>query len=349
MPHFYWGETVKSAGYLINRTPSRVLDCQTPQQKMQSLLSVPHLPNLEPRIFGCIVYAHIPKSLRTKLDPCAKRCVFIGYSDLQKGYRCYDPHTKKLYVTLDVSFHELEPYYSGGVSDHSLQGESLCEENGQRENEGGDEFVELEHMVEKLQNGDGNEVQQGCDNMTETECDPSNFLDMSEAQSRPLELPMSTPLTEELTESVPPQVISNPLSNESNKPFISVEDMNPRYPQRSNRGIPKKQYKLDPKAKIRYPINNYMSSHRLSKSYALTINQLSTISIPSSVQDALEDPKWTKAMNEEMEPLQKNATWELVSLPKGRKRIGCRWVFVGRFYNQMLLVSMCKCTQQVIN
>ncbi|KAL9432698.1 hypothetical protein AB3S75_027675 [Citrus x aurantiifolia] len=61
-------------------------------------------------------------------------------------------------------------------------------------------------MVEKLQNGDGNEVQQGCDNMTETECDPSNFLDMSEAQSRPLELPMSTPLTEELTESVPPQI-----------------------------------------------------------------------------------------------------------------------------------------------
>ncbi|KAH9726800.1 hypothetical protein KPL70_008430 [Citrus sinensis] len=220
MPRFYWGEAVKSAAYIINRTPSRVLDFQTPQQKMQSLLSIPHLPNLEPRIFGCIVYSHIPKSLRTKLDLCAKRCVFIGYSDLQKG----------------------------GVSYHSLQGESLCEENGQRENEGGDEFVELEDMVEKLQNGDGNEVQQGCDNMTETECDPSNFLDMSEAQSRPLELPMSTPLTEELTESVPPQ-------------------------------------------------------------------------------DALEDPKWTKAMNEEMEALQKNATWELVSLPKGRKTIGCRWVF----------------------
>ncbi|KAK9217926.1 hypothetical protein WN943_006556 [Citrus x changshan-huyou] len=44
MPHFYWGETVKFAGYLINRTPSRVLDFQTPQPKMQSLLSVPHLP-----------------------------------------------------------------------------------------------------------------------------------------------------------------------------------------------------------------------------------------------------------------------------------------------------------------
>ena len=103
--------------------------------------------------------------------------------------------------------------------------------------------------------------------------------------------------------------------------------MNPRYPQRSNRGIPKRQYEPNPKSKIKYPISNYMSSHRLCESYALTVNQLSTISIPSSVQDALEDPKWTKAMNEEMEALQKNATWELVSLPKGRKTIGCRWVF----------------------
>ena len=204
MHHFYWGETVKSAGYLINRTPSRVLDFQTPQQKMQSLLSVPHLPNLEPRIFGCTVYAHIPKGLRTKLDPCAKRYVFIGYSELQKGYRCYDPQTKKLHVTLDASFHELEPYYSRGVSDYSLHGESSSEKNGQRQNEGGGEFVELEDIVEKLQNDDGNEVQPGCDNMTETECNPPNFLEMFEALSRPPGLPMSTPLTEELNESVPP-------------------------------------------------------------------------------------------------------------------------------------------------
>ena len=48
---------------------------------------------------------------------------------------------------------------------------------------------------------------------------------------------------------------------------------------------------------------------------------------PSNVQDALADPKWRKAMNEEMEALQKNATWELVPLPKGMKPIGCRWVF----------------------
>ena len=141
MPRFYWGEAVKSTAYLINRTPSQVIDFQTPQHKLQSLLSIPHIPNLEPRVFGCIVYVHIPKILRNKLDPCAKRCVFVGYSEFQKGYRCYDPQTRKLHVTLDAYFRELEPYYFGGVSKNYLQGESSSEENG-----GGDEFIELENI-----------------------------------------------------------------------------------------------------------------------------------------------------------------------------------------------------------
>jgi hypothetical protein len=32
-------------------------------------------------------------------------------------------------------------------------------------------------------------------------------------------------------------------------------------------------------------------------------------------------------MNEEIESLHKNQTWELVKLPKGAKAIGCKWVF----------------------
>lgn len=32
-------------------------------------------------------------------------------------------------------------------------------------------------------------------------------------------------------------------------------------------------------------------------------------------------------MSEEMEALKRNSTCELVSLPEGKKTIGCRWVF----------------------
>ncbi|RVW34037.1 putative mitochondrial protein [Vitis vinifera] len=43
--------------------------------------------------------------------------------------------------------------------------------------------------------------------------------------------------------------------------------------------------------------------------------------------DTLYNPKWKDAMVEEMKALQKNDTWELVELPKGKKTIGCKWLF----------------------
>ncbi|CAH9050716.1 unnamed protein product [Cuscuta europaea] len=41
----------------------------------------------------------------------------------------------------------------------------------------------------------------------------------------------------------------------------------------------------------------------------------------------MKDIKWKKAMNDEMEALQKNHTWEWVTLPPGKKTVGCRWIY----------------------
>ncbi|CAL9017760.1 unnamed protein product [Prunus brigantina] len=57
--------------------------------------------------------------------------------------------------------------------------------------------------------------------------------------------------------------------------------------------------------------------------FHVRIQQLADISVPKSVTEALEEPKWKEAMNEEMRALQKNVTWELVPLPHGKKTIGC--------------------------
>jgi hypothetical protein len=98
-------------------------------------------------------------------------------------------------------------------------------------------------------------------------------------------------------------------------------------PPRSNRGQPPVRYEPDPQSKAKYPISNYVSTHKLSRSYASFVSQLSSISIPSNVQEALADPRWTEAMAEEMTALEKNNTWDIVTLPSGKKPVGCKWVF----------------------
>ena len=49
----------------------------------------------------------------------------MGYALNQKGYRCYHPPTKKLFVTVDVAFHENDMYFANPES--SLQGENQTE------------------------------------------------------------------------------------------------------------------------------------------------------------------------------------------------------------------------------
>lgn len=48
---------------------------------------------------------------------------------------------------------------------------------------------------------------------------------------------------------------------------------------------------------------------------------------PSTVKQALSDPKWLEAMQAEYMALLNNQTWTLVTLPPHRKPIGCKWVF----------------------
>ena len=51
---------------------------------------------------------------------------------------------------------------------------------------------------------------------------------------------------------------------------------------------------------------------------------------PSNYSEAVsceDSEKWMFAMQEEMESLHKNRTWDLVKLPKGKKVVRCKWVF----------------------
>lgn len=48
---------------------------------------------------------------------------------------------------------------------------------------------------------------------------------------------------------------------------------------------------------------------------------------PTSVTEALDDPKWVVAMDSEHQALIRNKTWRLVPRPKGKNVIGCKWMY----------------------
>lgn len=108
VPKSFWGDAILTAAYLINRMPSNVLQFQIPLQLLPIAYPTSSLP---PRVFGCVCFVHLQPRTHGKLDPKAVRYVFIGYSATQKGYKCHDPHTHKVYVSMGVTFRESVSFF----------------------------------------------------------------------------------------------------------------------------------------------------------------------------------------------------------------------------------------------
>jgi transposase InsO family protein len=76
VPHIFWDNALTFAVYLSNRTPTSANGYKTPIQTFSAHISIPSILNLPPKIFGCVVYIHIQKLFRTKLEPRAENVYF---------------------------------------------------------------------------------------------------------------------------------------------------------------------------------------------------------------------------------------------------------------------------------
>jgi hypothetical protein len=97
-----WAEATKTAVYMQNINPHKVLENKTPEEMFsREKLEVSHI-----RIFGFPVFVHVPKEKRTKLDPSRKNGIFFGYSDTSKVYKIYILDHRKFEISRDVTFNE---------------------------------------------------------------------------------------------------------------------------------------------------------------------------------------------------------------------------------------------------
>jgi hypothetical protein len=136
---YLWGQAVLTATYLINRMPSRVLDWKSPIE----MLKGKNEDVLPLKTFGCVCFVQDNRPNMGKLDPKDVKCLFVGYSTTQKGYVCWSPIERRLFVSMDVTFRELDPYYSTQVA--SPFGDSL--DTGGMRREGEDDSSSERRMV----------------------------------------------------------------------------------------------------------------------------------------------------------------------------------------------------------
>ena len=96
----FWAEAVSYASHLVNRLPSAAIGGKTPME-MWSGKYAQDYDSL--RVFGCPAYYHVKDG---KLDPRARKAIFVGFKGGVKGFKLWDLEDKKFVCSRDITFDE---------------------------------------------------------------------------------------------------------------------------------------------------------------------------------------------------------------------------------------------------
>ncbi|KAH9310278.1 hypothetical protein KI387_044223 [Taxus chinensis] len=295
LPNEYWAETVACVVYILNRCPTKIVKDKVPQKAWSGKKrSVSHL-----RIFGCVAYAHIPNERRKKLDDKGERCIFVGYSEQSKAYKLYNPITKNSIIRRDVQFIE-EQACDGSVDKLT----NITTGIPLHQNDFDEKITQNTHLAP-----------QGIGAVTSS----SNNTPVSRSITRGISSRSSSPPA-----NLHPHEASRHEGNYSNSKSHNNDITDPALAtQRSHfKDTPGKTRSL----REIYEQTQGDENVDLYSDFALFYHD-----DPIYFEDAFENEKWVKAMNEEIDSIKNNRTWELVSLPEGKSVIGVKWVYKKKF------------------
>ena len=116
-----WEDVANTSVYVQNRSPHLVFGNKTPKEAFTGVN--PNINHM--KIFGCLVYIHVPKEKISKLEPSGKKGTFVGYSETSKVYQIYIPIQRQIEVSRDVPFDEEVSFKRSRESHMEIDGEEL--------------------------------------------------------------------------------------------------------------------------------------------------------------------------------------------------------------------------------
>jgi len=315
----YWVDAFLTATFLINRLPSPVLQYESPFSKLFH-----HSPDYTSlRAFGCLCYPFLRPYANHKLSFRSKPCIFLGYGSNQKGYRCLDPTTHKVFLSRNVIFDETQfpaksPTFSLGS----------CKVTASP----GNFLVLLPSSFSHASNSSSPSLSphqsvtsQPIQPQNSTETPFSHFSAASDSPPDSLEIPSSPTSSNESSSHQDTQPDSPSTLHQLPQPFLppppstssspSLEVPPDRMVTRSQTGH------LKPK---QYPGFHLFSALRHP------LHALHTCLLPpepTTFKQAATKPEWVNAMNLEYQALISNNTWSLCPRPPHHNVVRNKWVF----------------------
>ena len=135
-------------------------------------------------------------------------------------------------------------------------------------------------------------------------------MDVHLRESEPL-VPSSSMSQPTSTSEIPKELPNPKITGDM---ISSPSPLEVRRTSHSNAWVPLDRYGFP------HDIAKLISYSNISATHRAFIASLDSVTLPKCWQVPKEDPKWNST-------LEKNKTWEIVSLPPGKKAIGCKWVF----------------------
>lgn len=108
-----WFDAFATTIYVINRIPSSLLNEKSPYEVLFHL--APNYGTFKP--FGCRIFPYLLDYAKHKLAPNSRPCIFLGYNSANKGFRCFDHISFKVFISRHAHFHERNfPFSSNNTS-----------------------------------------------------------------------------------------------------------------------------------------------------------------------------------------------------------------------------------------